>query len=130
MCLRHMQVDMMLSTQHLEAGTITYMAPECFDLKGCVNEKCDIYALGIILWECITGEKPWKHHPNQYTIIYEVRAADAAGITGEAMLMYMIHNFPSTSSLHDLLGNLWANLDSLLHGHASLQTRSLLVQGA
>jgi serine/threonine protein kinase len=24
-----------------------------------VNEKCDIYALGIMLWECLTGTRPF-----------------------------------------------------------------------
>jgi serine/threonine protein kinase len=25
-----------------------------------VNEKCDIYALGIMLWECLTGTRPFS----------------------------------------------------------------------
>jgi serine/threonine protein kinase len=26
-----------------------------------VNEKCDIFALGILLWECMTGTRPFKN---------------------------------------------------------------------
>jgi serine/threonine protein kinase len=25
-----------------------------------VNEKCDVFALGIMLWECLTGSRPFK----------------------------------------------------------------------
>lgn len=69
----------MLSTKHLEAGTVAYMAPECFQLHGGVNEKCDIYALGMILWQCVTGQKPYKGYPSQFTIIYEARDIHVAG---------------------------------------------------
>eukprot|EP00877_Chromochloris_zofingiensis_P012014 jgi/Chrzof1/7066/Cz02g09150.t1 len=74
--LTRMKTEAMLSTQHLDVGTIAYMAPECFEAKGVVTEKCDIYALGIILWECITGQKPYKGYPSQYSIIFEVTAHD------------------------------------------------------
>jgi serine/threonine protein kinase len=31
-----------------------------------VNEKCDIFALGVMLWECMTGTRPFKGmHPLQ-----------------------------------------------------------------
>lgn len=25
-----------------------------------MNEKCDVFALGIMLWECLTGTRPFK----------------------------------------------------------------------
>jgi len=37
------------------------MAPETF--KGgsrSVNEKCDVYSFGVILWECCAVDIPWK----------------------------------------------------------------------
>eukprot|EP01023_Acetabularia_acetabulum_P012509 TRINITY_DN15857_c0_g1_i1.p1 TRINITY_DN15857_c0_g1~~TRINITY_DN15857_c0_g1_i1.p1 ORF type:complete len:885 (-),score=159.66 TRINITY_DN15857_c0_g1_i1:99-2708(-) len=40
-------------------GTPQYIAPEVWTGQLIVTEKCDIYSLGIIAWEMITGERPW-----------------------------------------------------------------------
>jgi len=40
-------------------GTPAYMAPELFS-AGHVSEKCDVYSLGIVIWECLALEEPWK----------------------------------------------------------------------
>ncbi|GMH42289.1 hypothetical protein BSKO_10208 [Bryopsis sp. KO-2023] len=40
------------------AGTAPYLAPEVY--KGELNEKMDIYSVGVILWECLTALRPWK----------------------------------------------------------------------
>lgn len=44
------------------AGTDAYIAPEVFGWGGIkeVDERCDIYALGIILYELIVGANPWR----------------------------------------------------------------------
>jgi serine/threonine protein kinase len=39
-------------------GTPNYMAPEMFD--GICDEKSDIYSFGLVLWEMMSGEYPWK----------------------------------------------------------------------
>ena len=40
-------------------GTPAYMAPELFS-AGHVSEKCDVYSLGLVIWECLTSREPWK----------------------------------------------------------------------
>lgn len=35
------------------------MAPENFEGVQ-VDEKCDVFSFGVIIWECITGRRPWK----------------------------------------------------------------------
>ena len=40
-------------------GTPSYMAPESFGSEK-ISEKADVFSLGMILWECLTGDSPWK----------------------------------------------------------------------
>ncbi len=48
-----------LSTKNVGAGTMAYMAPELF-AGGAVDERCDQYSFGVVLWEMHTGEVPWR----------------------------------------------------------------------
>ena len=48
------------------AGTAAYMAPELFS-AGRIDEKSDIFSLGVLVWEIYLGEIPWSDctHPMQ-----------------------------------------------------------------
>lgn len=47
-------------------GTIRYMAPELFDRK--LTKKADIWAIGCIVLQFITGKRPYHGYPNEHAI--------------------------------------------------------------
>ncbi|EFN52665.1 hypothetical protein CHLNCDRAFT_138610 [Chlorella variabilis] len=52
-------------------GTPMYMAPEQFNGSR-VDEKVDVYALGVILNECYTRRQPWRDSQHFFQIILKV----------------------------------------------------------
>lgn len=43
------------------AGTFHWMAPEVMEKKG-YSEKADVYSYGMVMWEILAREPPFKNH--------------------------------------------------------------------
>lgn len=44
-------------------GTVDYIAPERITGRSPVTAACDVYALGVILYRCLSGRLPWHAGP-------------------------------------------------------------------
>ena len=47
-------------TQQRVVGTYAYMSPEQFDPRKRVNRRADVYSVGVVLFEMLTGQKPYQ----------------------------------------------------------------------
>lgn len=68
------------------AGTPEWMAPELIRNKP-FTEKCDIFSLGVIMWELCTLSRPWDGVPPE-----RVSASDLCHL-GEYNSFWWFHSF-------------------------------------
>jgi serine/threonine-protein kinase len=66
---RPMDADGAITMLGAALGTPQYMSPEQIDGRQ-VDERSDIYSLGVLGWELLTGYRPWAGE-NLYGVIYK-----------------------------------------------------------
>lgn len=49
---------------YTRALQVAYMAPELFSGGAQVDERCDVFSFGTILWELLSGRRPWGEYGN------------------------------------------------------------------
>jgi eukaryotic-like serine/threonine-protein kinase len=57
-------------------GTLGYAAPERFDVEDVTDQRTDIYALGVVLWELLAGRRLFNDALNTQALVEKVRRSD------------------------------------------------------
>jgi serine/threonine protein kinase len=61
--LTHRTAEFTLTGPWQVLGTLHYMAPEQIDNPQAIDHRADLYALGVLLYELLTGRRPVGHFP-------------------------------------------------------------------
>jgi serine/threonine protein kinase len=59
---------------HSQGGSVRWSAPECFDDEPRITDRSDIYSYGMILWELLTADIPFKQFTREPIIVTKVHS--------------------------------------------------------
>jgi eukaryotic-like serine/threonine-protein kinase len=57
-----------LTRSGIAVGTSTYMSPEQITAASNIDHRCDLYSVGCVLFECLSGQPPF-HHRNEAVVL-------------------------------------------------------------
>ncbi|QDT47687.1 Serine/threonine-protein kinase PknB [Symmachiella dynata] len=126
------ELDFTLTGTHQVMGTPLYMAPEQMEGSNTVDHRADIYSLGVVFYEMLTGHLPMGQFdpPSQQIevdarldqVILRALAREpqrryqhAAEISNEVNIIRGIYSSEALQSLHEV-GGVWPGVSTIFEG--------------
>ena len=128
---RWLPVSRKFLTPQPQAGSPGYMSPEM--LQGFYDEKSDLFSVGVLLYQLLTGFSPWqsdgpiskdivlKSRPSYPSAIWGCISAAARNLTENLLRKNLKKRF----SANEALKHIWLTDRKQIHGHASQLTVSV-----
>ena len=63
-----------IQTAKSQSQAIAWMAPECLGREALYTPQSDIYSYGVIVWELVTGRRPYASYTNERALIEAIQA--------------------------------------------------------
>ncbi len=133
--------EVTLTGTHQAMGTLHYMAPEQMQGAGAVDHRADIYSLGVVFYELLTGELPLgRFEPPSKKVRIDVRLDDVVlrSLESAPARRYQ-HASDVKTDVESIVGVSdsrlpaaqpdTAEFESLLRGRLKVPARGLLVAG-
>lgn len=99
-------------------GTICYMSPEQMKDSKSIDSRADIYSLGKVLYECITGNVPT-------TVDLNLVPSGMRFLISKCLAMYVHERFQNISELRDVFNS---SIDVLIFGVKKDKIRNIIKQ--
>lgn len=123
-----------LTTEGVTLGTPSYMPPEQFSNSSTVDKRADIYAMGIMLYEMVTGNKPFPgaFSPQTLALIQRGRYIPATRVSPDLprvvsrLLRKMIR--PDPRKRFQDMGPIIRILKKYLSRYTTLEIRKVMVK--
>ncbi|QDU43270.1 Serine/threonine-protein kinase PknB [Symmachiella dynata] len=126
------ELDFTLTGTHQVMGTPLYMAPEQMEGSNTVDHRADIYSLGVVFYEMLTGHLPMGQFdpPSQQIevdarldqVILRALAREpqrryqhAAEISNDVNIIRGIYSSEALQSLHEV-GGVWPGVSTIFEG--------------
>jgi serine/threonine protein kinase len=109
---RSLESDTELTLTGAALGTPAYMSPEQIDGRQ-ADGRSDIYSLGLVGWEMLTGRRPWEGE-SVYSVVYKQKHQELPRLPELCASVPSPLLFAIESALDKHRDTRWANLDEFL----------------
>ena len=116
--------SMALTRSGAVIGTIEYLAPELIRLGTRGAEASDQYALGVLLYECTTGDRPFRGH-TAYQLMHAAANGDLKAPSALVPSLPRAFDVLVLRSMHREPERRFASVDKLAEGLLSFASKSV-----
>jgi serine/threonine protein kinase len=107
-------------------GSVGYAAPEAFGPRPYDGRAADVFSCGVLLYEMVAGQKPWRERSNPARLVQEMKEGGIcpppfATASCQDLVVRMLNPAPTERpSIEDVLQHPWVTNNTGVHHVLSL----------